>query len=161
MGCGGGNVQEIIRATLPPQDWNRARDWGQYGLEWDPLAASAQAQAATVQIDSNADFLVVSIDAVVVDAADETTELTFWPFTMRIRDSASGQNWNISVSGTTHISTVIGRMAFDGQGPHYLECPRWIERAAAVRLELTNAADAAYHVWVGLNGIRLYDSRIG
>lgn len=157
MGCGGGGGGDIIRQVLPAEFQNNARDWTQYGLFWDPLAASANAQAESVQIDNNSDFLVVSIDAVVVEEDVPATEIVFWPFTMRIRDSATGQNWNISQTGTTHISTIVGRMSDDGQGPHWLEYPRWVERGAAVRVELTNLDSTAYQVWLGLNGIRIYD----
>lgn len=157
MACNGGGG-DPVKAFLPEKFWNRARDWTQYALKWDPLTSLAVAQAESVQVDNNSDFLVVSMACVVTTAADETVEVPFWPIEVRIRDSASGQNWNLSLAGVSHLATIAGRMADDGWGPHYLESPRWIERGAAVRVEMTNLEAADLTVWLGLNGVRIYDT---
>lgn len=131
----------------------RVSDYYAHTIELLPLAASAAAQTATVQISDDGDFIVTEI-SVVVTAVDNTTFLPDgqWPILVAMLDSGSGR-------ALADKPMHLGNFAGTGRQPRKLDRPKFIERATALTGTFTNLAATNYNVRLTLHGVKLYGPR--
>lgn len=146
-----------VRQYLPREYWNRARDWFSYNLDYNTLAAGANAQEASFNVQNDSDFLCLAIVGKAATAAAGTAEQAEWTFLIQLRDTGSSANW---MDSFTHLSNIVGRGAISAAGgvaPIPLDHPRFIPAASAVTVQLTNLDGAnARRVWLSFRGIKIY-----
>lgn len=115
---------------LPPQLRTAARDYFVYEFEFPSIAAGgSNTQTVTVANDSH--FFLAAIAGVVVDPADEGSEITFPPLTLTIQDSSAGR---MLQNRPVHWTTVVGT----GQLPAYCPYPRIFEQRTNIGITVNN-----------------------
>lgn len=149
-------VNDPVRSFLPPEYWNRGRDFFVYSVDYNTLAASAVQSTQSYQVDVDSDFLCLAMSYVVATTAAGTTEQTFPLPTIMVRDSGSGAAWfNLA----QNLGNVAGRQTVDGAGPYRLAYPRLVVAGSAVTVELTNLEATARRLWIAFHGMKIFRNR--
>lgn len=142
-----------VKAFLPPEYWERPKDFFVYSAEWNVLGASASGDPRAIAIQNDSDFLVLSISIVEATTAAGTAEQTYIPVLLRIFDSASGAAW---FDSPVHAQNIAGRLGVQGTGPHFLAVPRLVAAGAQVTVEATNLEATARRLWLSFHGTKIY-----
>lgn len=156
-------MADPVRQYLPAPYWNRARDWFTFNLDFNTLAAGAQAQNQSFNMQNDADFLCLALDGHATQAADGLAEQAEETFLIAIQDSGSGAQWfGGDDNGFGHIMNIFGALQRSVAGAvqaGLLEHPRFIPAASTVNVQLTNLDGAnARRVFLAFRGVKIYRS---
>lgn len=146
-----------IRAYLPKRFWAQDAEYFGYSCEWNTLASSAVAQPDTFTVANDVDFLCLGLAVIEATAAAGTTEQTYWPVTVNIFESGSGNRW---YDAPQHLHNIAGRGSVDGLGYRPLPYPRFVQGATEVTVELTNLEANARRLWLIFHGCKIYRGRV-
>lgn len=130
-----GVVPGLYLGYLPPDLARAPKDYFGYPMNFLTIAPGATAQGAfTVQSDS--DFLITSVNALVNDPAAPETAVAADGLLIQVTDQGAGRNF---YAGPVPLANVTGTGALPGFYPW----PKFVDRASNVSASITsNRADA-------------------
>lgn len=143
---------------IPKKYWGRRKEFFTYPIGYytnspstngQPLAASAVAQQASVNIDGDSDFLLLLVTGLLI-ATDNTTTVNNAPALIQIADGASSQAISLN---PVHFSTVVG----DGSNPFFVPFPRVFAKNGSIQTRLWNLEAAARNVYLSFHGFKIFD----
>ena len=146
-------AQNPIREYMPSEFWNRWFDFFVYSMDLNPLVASAVNQRGQFVVDSDSDFLTLSLAVVETQTPAFATEVTFPPVLVQLQDTGSGANW---FDNPQHIANVFGRNAVNGPGPTACDVPRWIAANATVTGQFQNLEATDRRLMLAFRGVKVY-----
>lgn len=139
----------IMEQYLPPELRGRPKDFFTYGVNFLPIAAGTAA-TQTVQINTDADFLMVMATALARDDADDT-DFPNPPLTVQLESTGSGRLFsNVALDFDTFYGTA--------QLPFVLPYPKVLDAGAQLSTRLTHfaAAPANLDVRVAYHGVKIF-----
>lgn len=120
----------------------------QYGIDWDPLAATAS-EGKPFQVDSGMAFVLLST-MLVETATDYTTFLTQWPLLVNIKSSSSSANLsNIPMSAGNWFGTA--------QRPKFWDVPRILPPSTSMMVTMQNLEATPRVVRAAFAGFHIYE----
>jgi hypothetical protein len=134
-----------------PSDLQR-RQMDPFIYEVDVLnAPAASTSTASLSINNDADFLVISLVGRVT-TTDFSAEIAFPPATLLITDSGSGRAIsNVSVLWQNTVGTALQ--------PYYLDYPKYLARGTTVTVQYTNLAAATAHCMrLAFRGFKIFST---
>lgn len=135
---------------LPQELFERIWENYIYPLDFLPLAAAAAQTAGTIQIESNADFVLCSLTQVVRSVADATIIIPNPAITLTLSKQGSGRAFMPApVDMLNYFGTV--------ENPKVLEVPKLITRNTTIQAFLNNLdAVNARNVRLGFSGFAVF-----
>lgn len=135
---------------LPSFIKERPKDFFALNLAWDATGLAAAATVPrSVQVNADADFLVVALTGIIFNATLVTVPATN-PVTVVIEDDGSGRRF---MNQAALWDDIIGT----AQRPGILPYPKLVPRSSTITITLANRDAAnAFDVFVSLVGFKIF-----
>lgn len=131
---------------LPPQFWWTTKEWFGYNVDFLPLAALAPAATQPLNIQADADFIIMYATAVETDTTDAILQ-PFMPLLVNIKDQSAGAFFT---ANPVHANMFFG----DAQNPGIFVVPYYMRAGTSMNITIQNLENVARNLRICFWGFR-------
>ncbi len=143
-------VPALYTDYLPSELMGMPRDFFAYGVDFLNIALGGGTGTEVFTVQNDSDFLIVQVNAVVVDPTAEEVERPGSALTIAFTDSGSGRQLQNRAMG---FNNVVGT----AQLPSYFPFPKFVDRASDFSTTIVNNGTAeAVRVRLSFLGFKIF-----
>jgi hypothetical protein len=143
-------------AILPPPLLHAPKDFFVYGVEFLPLAISANRQSATFQVQEDSAFLIIAAARLYLTSADAIVASDQALALVNVIDSGSGRSLIAQTTGGN--DQPIDNWFGTGKNPAYWPFPKILRPSSVVTVQLTNLEATARNYRLSFIGFKIFRS---
>lgn len=139
-------------SALPRSLWAKPKDAFIYSANFPTLGAAGSAtatQSLPVQIQSDSDFIIQSIQRIATDSATGNTFFDRVPVTILLTDTGAGRQL---FDGPVHIEALAG----DGQNNGWDPFPKRMGASSSLNVQVTNLGSVGLNLRVYFAGFKIF-----